>query len=192
MKLIRRLIELAFVILVFSFFMKNKDVEMNINYYGLSEPIRVAFWELVTFCVSLGVIIAAIGDLITQLGWVKERKRMVKTDKEHQEVLNKLNERTGQLEAENKALRRELEEKIAEKETPKKVEPSPYDSFREDSLDSAERALDKFDDTEKVPDTFNDTEKALEDVDDTGKAPNKLEDKEEPQKPKWGTEKFRD
>ncbi|GEM_PF-657675 len=138
MKLIRRLIELAFVILVFSFFMKNKDVAMNISYYGLSEPIRVAFWELVTFCVSLGVIIAALGDLVTQLGWVKERKRMQRTDKEHQEVLNKLSERTGQLEDDNQALRRELEEKAAEMETANRVESPPYDSFAEGTLDDTE------------------------------------------------------
>ena len=82
MRLIKRLIELAFVILIISLFMKNKDIELSINYFGLKEPIKLAFWELVTLCVSVGIIIAALGDFITQLKWVRERRRMVKTDRE--------------------------------------------------------------------------------------------------------------
>ena len=72
MRLIKRLLELAFVILIISLFMKNKDVELQITYFGLSAPIKVALWELVTICVSLGIIIAAVGDFMTQLKWLRE------------------------------------------------------------------------------------------------------------------------
>lgn len=111
MRLIKRLIELAFVILIISLFMKNKDIELSINYFGLKEPIRLAFWELVTVCVSLGIIIAAIGDFITQLKWVRERRRMVKTDREHKGEMNSLNSKIGDLESENQRLQKDLEQK---------------------------------------------------------------------------------
>ncbi len=109
MKLLKRLIELAFVLLVISLFMKNKDVELAINYFGLTEPIKVQFWELVTFCVSLGIIIAAVGDLITQLKWVRERRKLIKTDKEHQKTVDDLNSRIEGLESEIEAVRSEKE-----------------------------------------------------------------------------------
>ncbi|MBI4964394.1 MAG: hypothetical protein HY913_14040 [Desulfomonile tiedjei] len=111
MRLIKRLIELAFVILVISLFMKNKDVTLQIDYFGLQEPIKVAFWELVTFCVSLGVIIAAVGDFVTQLKWIRERRRMVQTDKEHQGEVERLNNKIQDLESEIQRLKKELEKK---------------------------------------------------------------------------------
>ncbi len=111
MRLIKRLIELAFVILIISLFMKNKDIELSINYFGLKEPIKLAFWELVTLCVSLGIIIAAIGDFITQLKWVRERRRMIKTDREHQGEVKGLNTRISDLESENQRLQNDLEQK---------------------------------------------------------------------------------
>lgn len=114
MRLVKRLIELAFVILVISLFMKNKDVELQINYFLLQEPIKVAFWELVTFCVSLGIIIAAVGDFVTQWKWIRERRRMVRTDQEHQGELERLNNRIQSLESENQHLKKELEQKTAE------------------------------------------------------------------------------
>jgi len=117
MRLLKRLIELALVILVISLFMKNKDVELQINYFGLSAPIKVAFWELVTFCVSLGIIIAAVGDFITQFKWVRERRRMIKTDQEHQGEVTRLQGRIGQLESDNRRLSTELEQKSAELES---------------------------------------------------------------------------
>ncbi len=110
MRLIKRLLELAFVILVISLFMKNKDVVMEINYFGLTEPIRIAFWELVTFCVSVGIIIAAFGDFITQLKWVGERRRMIKADKERHGEVTRLNDTIGKLEKENQELKRDLEQ----------------------------------------------------------------------------------
>jgi type III secretory pathway component EscU len=121
MRLIKRLIELAFVILVISLFMKNKDVVLQINYFGLTEPITVAFWELVTICVSVGIIIAAVGDFITQLKWVRERRRMVKTDKEHHQVVEGLNKQIKELQSESQRLRSELEAKSAEVESMKQV-----------------------------------------------------------------------
>ncbi len=114
MRLIKRLIELAFVILIISLFMKNKDVELQITYFGLSAPIKVAFWELVTVCVSVGIIIAAVGDFMTQLKWLRERRRMVKTDQEHQSEVDRLNTQIQSLESENKRLKGELEQKSKE------------------------------------------------------------------------------
>ncbi|MGA8831851.1 MAG: hypothetical protein ACLQT6_05850 [Desulfomonilaceae bacterium] len=111
MRLIKRLIELAFVILIISLFMKNKDIELSINYFGLKEPIRLAFWELVTICVSLGIIIAALGDFITQLKWVGERRRMIKTDRGHHDEVKGLSKRISDLESENQRLQNDLEQK---------------------------------------------------------------------------------
>jgi predicted RNase H-like nuclease (RuvC/YqgF family) len=125
MRLIKRLIELAFVIFVISLFMKNKDVVMNISYFGLSEPITVQFWELVTFCVALGITIAALGDFITQLKWVKERRRMVKTDREHQSTVDSLNEKIESLEAENQRLTSDVEKKSKEIEKLKPIDAAP-------------------------------------------------------------------
>ncbi len=141
MRLIKRLIELAFVILVISLFMKNKDIELTINYFGLKEPIKVAFWELVTFCVSLGIIIAALGDFITQLKWVGERRRMVKTDREHAGEVGKLSDKIKSLEKESLDIKRELEEKSDEiaslkktLEAAQKVEPDRPETPSEQSL----------------------------------------------------------
>ncbi len=114
MRLVKRLIELAFVVLVISLFMMNKDVELQINYFGLQEPIKVAFWELVTFCVSLGIIIAAVGDFVTQLKWIRERRKMIKTDQDHQGEVERLSHRIQTLESENQRLKRELEQKAQE------------------------------------------------------------------------------
>ena len=111
MRLIKRLIELAFVILIISLFMKNKDVELTINYFGLKEPIKLAFWELVTICVSLGIIIAALGDFITQLKWVRERRRMIKTDRQHSGEVDGLNATISRLESENQKLQKDVQEK---------------------------------------------------------------------------------
>ncbi len=114
MRLIRRLVELAFVILVISLFMKNKNIELQIDYYGLKEPIKVAFWELVTFCVSVGIIIAAVGDLITQVKWLGERRRMMKRDQGHQGELDRLNVKVREMQDENQRLKKEAEAKSRE------------------------------------------------------------------------------
>jgi hypothetical protein len=117
MRLIKRLLEVAFVILIISFFMQNKDLVMKINYYGLAEPIEVAFWELVTLCVSLGIIIAAIGDFVTQLKWVGERRRLLKTDRGHSKVVDELNGKIADLQAEASGMTKALEDKTAELES---------------------------------------------------------------------------
>jgi len=114
MRLLKRLIELAFVIFVISLFMKNKDIVISVNYFGLSEPITIQFWELVTFCVAIGIIIAAVGDFVTQLKWIRERRRMIKTDREHQSVVDDLNQRIVALDSENQRLKKELDQKIEE------------------------------------------------------------------------------
>ena len=114
MRLIKRLLELAFVILIISLFMKNKDVELQITYFGLSAPIKVALWELVTICVSVGIIIAAVGDFMTQLKWLRERRRMIKTDQEHQAEVDRLNTQIQDLESDKKRLKGELEQKSKE------------------------------------------------------------------------------
>ncbi len=126
MRLIKRLIELAFVILIISLFMKNKDIELSINYFGLKEPINLAFWELVTICVSLGIIIAALGDFITQLKWVRERRRMIKTDREHSGEVDRLNEKITELESQVQRSQKELDQRNAriaelEKDSPQIV-----------------------------------------------------------------------
>lgn len=108
MKLVKRLIEVAFVIFVITLFMKNSEIQFEVQYYGI-RPIKVAFWELVTFCVALGVIIAALGDFITQMKWISERRRMIKTDKEHKAEVDKLNSTIESLQNENKRLEQELD-----------------------------------------------------------------------------------
>ncbi|MBI5568989.1 MAG: hypothetical protein HY914_03505 [Desulfomonile tiedjei] len=108
MRLIKRLIELAFFVFLLSLFGKNMDVALDIKYYGLPQPIHVSFWELVLFCVSLGIIIAAIGDFITQLRWLGEKRRLLKTDREHQSEVAGLNERIRTLEAERDRMAKEL------------------------------------------------------------------------------------
>lgn len=137
MRLIKRLIELAFVILIISLFMKNKDIELSINYFGLKEPIKLAFWELVTLCVSVGIIIAALGDFITQLKWVRERRRMVKTDREHQGDVARLNEKIADLESHVQRIQKELDQKnarIAELEKdPPQIESGATSSFPSDT-----------------------------------------------------------
>lgn len=111
MRLIRRLVELAFVLFVISLFMKNKDVELQFDYYGLKEPIKVAFWQLVTICVSIGIIIAAVADFITQVKWLGERRKMIKRDQEHQGEVDRLNAKIRQTQDENQRLKKEAEAK---------------------------------------------------------------------------------
>ena len=114
MKFIKRLIELAFFVFLLTLFGKNMDVSVQIKYYGLGQPITVQFWELVLFCVAFGIIIAAIGDFISQLKWMGEKRRMIKTDKEHLAEVEKLSDRIRGLEAENQRSQKELERKSKE------------------------------------------------------------------------------
>ncbi len=151
MRLVKRLIELAFGVFLITFFMKNQGIELQISYYGLSQPIKVAFWELVTFCVSLGIIIAALGDFITQLKWLRERRRMTKTDREHQSVVEGLNARIGSLETDNQRIKSELDSKIDEivnlKRKEEQAAPRPLPGVKpptsEGPLDSALQSPEK-------------------------------------------------
>ncbi|HMK34812.1 MAG TPA: hypothetical protein VK463_07080 [Desulfomonilaceae bacterium] len=131
LKLIKRLIEVALVIFIISLFMKNKNIEFQIDYYGLREPIKVAFWELVTFCVAVGIIVAALGDFITQLKWIGERRRMVKTDRGHKGDMEKLNTKIRTLESENQRLKNELDLKMKESAVNDPTEPSAPPSIPE-------------------------------------------------------------
>jgi cell shape-determining protein MreC len=127
MKLLKRAIELILVMLIITLFMMNKDVQMSINLFGLTEsPVRVSFWVLVTICVALGILIAAIGDFVTQLQWHKERKRMIKTDKEHEKVVKELQDKVEALTRENERLSNELEDELSKKSG--SVTPSGIDS----------------------------------------------------------------
>ncbi len=116
MRFVKRLIELAFFVFLLTLFGKNMDVSVQIKYYGLGQPITIQFWELVLFCVAFGIIIAAIGDFITQLKWMGEKRRMIKTDKGHLAEVQKLTDRIRGLEAENQASQKELERKSKELE----------------------------------------------------------------------------
>jgi hypothetical protein len=124
MRLIKRLIEVAFVMFLLSLFMMNKDVEMQITYFWISQPIKMAFWEVVTLCVSLGIIIAAVGDFVTQLKWARARRRMVKTDKEHHGEVTRLKDLAKGLESENERLRKELEQVTSEVSSAEGKQPS--------------------------------------------------------------------
>lgn len=125
MKLLKRLIELAFIIFIISLFMKNKDIDLQLTYYWPSTPIKVAFWELVTFCVSLGIIIAALGDFISQVKWVGERRRLIKNDKENQSEINRLNLAVSDLESKNKQLKSELDKKSGGSASPPALDKEP-------------------------------------------------------------------
>jgi hypothetical protein len=114
MRLIKRLVEVALIVLMVSLFALNTDQSVQIKYYGLPQPITVQFWELVLFCVAFGIIIAAFGDFITQLKWLSERRRMIKTDREHQADVQTLSDKIRGLEAENGRVQRELEHKSKE------------------------------------------------------------------------------
>jgi uncharacterized integral membrane protein len=110
MKLVKRILELVLVILIITLFMMNKDVQMSINLFGITEePLRVSFWALVTVCIAVGILIAAIGDFVTQMQWRRERKRMIKTDQEHSKVVKDLEAKVDALVAENERLTKELE-----------------------------------------------------------------------------------
>jgi hypothetical protein len=114
MKLIKRLIEVTLIVLMLILFSMNMDQSVQVKYFGLPQPITVQFWELVLFCVAFGIIIAAFGDFITQLKWLSERRRMMKTDREHQAEVQKLSDKIRELEAESGRVQRELEHKSKE------------------------------------------------------------------------------
>ena len=110
MRLIKRLFELAVFLFIISLFMKNKDVALDFYYFGLQQPIKLAFWELVTISVSLGIIVAALGDFLSQLKWLAERRKLIKTAREHRRVVDELKGKIEELEADNQKRKNELEQ----------------------------------------------------------------------------------
>ncbi len=110
MRLIKRLFELGVFLFIISLFMMNKDVALDFHYFGLQQPIKLAFWELVTISVSMGIIVAAVGDFLSQLKWLAERRKLIKTAREHRRVVDELNGRIEELEADNQKLKNELQQ----------------------------------------------------------------------------------
>lgn len=108
MKLVKRVIIIVLVVFFLTVAGKNLGVEIPVTYYGLDKPIKIAFWELVLFCGAVGFIVAAFLDFLTQLKWSAERRRMVKTDKEHQTVVDGLKQTIANLETEKRRLEKEV------------------------------------------------------------------------------------
>ncbi len=102
---------LLFFIFLITVFMSNSNVEMQLTYYLLPHPIKVAFWELVTFCLSLGIIVAALVDFVSQIGFMRERRKLLKDDKEQKAEIQRLTESVQTLEVENEKLRSDMEGK---------------------------------------------------------------------------------
>jgi type III secretory pathway component EscU len=104
----------ALFVFLMTLFAMNLDQKIQIRYYGLAQPITAQFWELVVFSVAVGIIIVAIGDLFSQMRWLRERRRMTKRDREHQGEVQALNETIQTLEAEKQTLKREIDQKSRE------------------------------------------------------------------------------
>jgi hypothetical protein len=141
MRLIKRLFELAVFLFFISLFMMNKDVSLDFHYFGLKQPIKLAFWELVTISVSIGIIVAAVGDFLSQLKWLAERRRLNKQAREHQQVVDGLNARIEELEADNNRMRNELELRppgidsmLAESGTEQLAQPLDYEPDKGQAL----------------------------------------------------------
>jgi len=105
---------LALFVFLLTLFTKNLDQSVQIKYYGLPQPITAQFWELVIFCVALGILVAAIGDFVAQLKWMAERRRMLKRDREFDSEVETLNAKMGTLESENQRLKKDLAKKTEE------------------------------------------------------------------------------
>ncbi len=112
MSLPKLLPALLFVVFLITIFMTNSGVEMELNYYLLPHPIKVAFWELATFCMSLGIIIAAVIDFVSQVGAIRQRRRLVKADAEQKAEIERLTVSIQTLESENEQLKKQLEGKV--------------------------------------------------------------------------------
>ncbi len=136
MKLVKTILVVIFFMFLISVFMLNKNVELQIKYFGLSKPVTVQFWELVTVCVALGVIVSALWDFFSELKWMRERRKMIQTHREHKSVEGRLTARIEELEAENLGLQHELEGLQRTGGAPGK---SPVGTTPVDSRDKASR-----------------------------------------------------
>jgi type II secretory pathway component PulF len=122
MSLPKLLPALLFVVFLITVFMSNSNVEMELNYYFLAHPIKVAFWELVTFCMSLGIILAASIDFLSQLSIIAERRRLTKADQEQKAEIERLTAELQTLQAENEELKKKPEGKPKGPQSPFRVE----------------------------------------------------------------------
>jgi hypothetical protein len=119
MNIKRWLPEFLLLVLLISFFMSNKDVEvaMAVPLPSLAWPplvsafhLNVQFWELVTFCVGFGFVLAALSDLFTNFSWIRERNRIVKQEKTRLAEIKTLKGEVETLRAENDRLKNEITE----------------------------------------------------------------------------------
>jgi hypothetical protein len=124
MSLPKLLPALLFVVFLITIFMSNSNVEMEINYYFLAHPIKVAFWELVTFCMSLGIIMAASIDFLSQLSVIAERRRLAKADKEQKAEIERLTAEIQAMESENEDLKKQLGPKAKVPQPPFRIDTS--------------------------------------------------------------------
>jgi hypothetical protein len=107
-------IVVALFVFLLTLFAMNMDQRVQVKYYGLAHPITVEFWELVVFSVALGMIVAALGELVSQMKWIGERHRMIKRDREHKGELQALNDKIGTLESQSHQLKKDVERKTQE------------------------------------------------------------------------------
>jgi hypothetical protein len=114
MKLAKRLLALAFVVFVITLLMFNKDLKISVGYFGLPGPIDIPFWIIVTTCFSLGFLIVAIIDSISQLQWIREQRNWARIDKERTEQIDKVNTALRSLEDLNRQMKADLERKTSE------------------------------------------------------------------------------
>jgi hypothetical protein len=111
MTLLHRIIERVIVIGVLSFYMQNKDIQIQLNFFGLTQPVNAHLGQIITLAVAVGLFLCIIGDIFSQLKGMRDRNRMVKRDKEHQGEVERLEERVQELEKEADTLKAERDGK---------------------------------------------------------------------------------
>jgi hypothetical protein len=114
LRIIKWLLVVAAFYLMISLFMMNKNVEFQLQYYGLTEPLKVEFWQLVTAWFAAGLLVAGVCDSLTLLKWYFERRKMMKTDREHAGAVAKLDAKIRGIESDNLRLKAELDAKTKE------------------------------------------------------------------------------
>lgn len=120
MKLVKRLLTLAFIVFVITMFMYNKDLKIAVGYFGLSAPIDIPFWIIVTVSFCCGFLILAVVDSVSQIKWMREKSSWVKIDKERTDQIDKVNLALRLSEDFNRQLKADLEQKKSEVEELKK------------------------------------------------------------------------
>jgi len=120
MKLFKRLLTLVFIVFVITLFMYNKDLKISVGYFGLSVPIDIPFWIIVTVSFCCGFLILAVVDSVSQIKWMREKSSWVRIDKERTDQIDKVNLALRLSEDFNRQLQRDLEQKKSEIEELKK------------------------------------------------------------------------